>query len=140
MDGQDPGGGSVALGELINAHGAALFVDFQREYGIDLFEIIESWIHEESPKVSPLKVYLLTEGLPMKSRLAASILGEDDAAGWGRLEHILADVWDVLAATAMAGSKKKPPVYPRPGSKKDRSTTISMADLVRAQFPVGGGA
>jgi hypothetical protein len=66
-----------------------------------------------------LGIYI--RGLPPTCRLRAA-LAEDGRQAWTATEHLLADIWDVLAAAnwqrGNAGQKQpgpRPKGYPRPG-------------------------
>lgn len=117
-----PTGGSAALAELIDEHGSALVADFAAHYGLRLATVLFEW--------SPREVLALVEGLPDDGMFAAHHQGGDawrDYLGWGRDRHMRADQWDLGAAHAMAGSKKKPPTYPRPAEKKKSQGTPLFA-------------
>ena len=80
-------------------------------------------------RLRPRRVLRLLSRLPDTSALAASMAADPPKGGgappawrqmqgWGQDRHLLADLWDLTAAAAMAGAKgKKPPRYPRPQSR-----------------------
>lgn len=72
----------------------------------------------DEPARCPGYILGLIEWLPDDGAFAASLRGGRDHYGKGSIWHLLADQWDLSAAAAMAGSKKKAPQYPRPGAKK----------------------
>lgn len=124
MGGGRPGGGSLTLAELIDEHGAALVSDFQSFYGLRLAEVVDVW--------SPREVLALVEGLPDDGMFAARLAGGEkwrEFIGWGKRQHQFADLWDVIAANVMKGSKKKPPTYPRPNTSEPEEMT--MRDFLR---------
>jgi len=103
-----------------------LAADLLHHYRLDLRDELAD-LMSGTPSSSPCWLLALIEGLPADGAYAASRLGGAEFRGWSRDTSILADVWDILAATAMAGSKKKPPTYPRPGQKEQR--TMSILDI-----------
>jgi hypothetical protein len=126
LDEFGPGGGSLALAELIDEHGSAVAADFQAHYGLRLSDVL----FEQSPR----EVLALVEGLVAyeDSLYVAHDLGGDrwpEFLGWGKTRHMLADHWDAMYAIAVgaAGSKKKPPTYPRPNVKKPSAGTPLFA-------------
>lgn len=60
---------------------------------------------------------MLVDGLPQDSATVVSVRGEE-YFGWSVTDEILADLWDLTITGLMAGAKKKPPKYPRPGDVK----------------------
>lgn len=72
-----------------------------------------------------------------ESAFVAAAQGGRKFRGWGVDTHLLADIWDLEIAIAYgaAGSKSKPPTYPRPSSRPKRQRSI--ADAFRAaQRPI----
>lgn len=58
----------------------------------------------------------LVEELPLGSRFQGSIKDDPTFVGWGRAEYVLAQTYDLIAATAqVTWPHKKPPTYPLPG-------------------------
>lgn len=88
----------------------------------------------ESPTRSPGYLLWLIEWLPDDGAFAASLRGGHDHYGWGTDRHMVADQWDVDVAIGMAGSKKKPPHYPRPGTKK-KSGGVPLMSLMPKRRP-----
>lgn len=113
MDQGDATGGSRALAELIDEHGAYLAADFLTEFGLRLSEVVADW--------PPREVLALVELLPPTSRLWAHVQGGDDQWrdfwGWGPDRHMMAD-WISTYVAAHTEKGKKPWQYPRPHDKK----------------------
>lgn len=111
MDEGDPAGGSAALADLIDEHGAFLAADFLTEYGIRLVDAVTEWPAGE--------VLGLVEVLSPTSRFYAHIQGGDrwrDFWGWDRDRHIaVAHLNAYVAAHTPPG--KKAWEYPSPGVK-----------------------
>lgn len=133
VPGGDAAGGSLALGELIDEHQAALAWDFHGQ-GIDWWAWMSDLLSDE-PARCPRYLLELVQWLPDDGAFAASLRGSRDHYGKGSVWHLLADQWDLSAAAAMAGSKKKPPQYPRPGVKKKPAGVPLMA-LMPKRRPV----
>jgi hypothetical protein len=107
----DPDGGSLALGELIDEHGAALVADFRSHFHVWLWDAIE--------ELSPRILLALVGELPDNGSFAASVQGGREFQGWGIDRHMLANLYD---ATATAGGltkkgAKTPVEHYRPGKK-----------------------
>jgi hypothetical protein len=122
-------GGSLALCELTDRHGAALLADFRRFYGLDLAEALYG-----SRPVAPSLLLALAEELPDESAFAAAVRGGPQHRGWTVSAHLLASVIDAVneAAwiTAQANSRKRvrrPRRFPRPDAEQRRPATV--ADL-----------
>jgi hypothetical protein len=127
------GGGSLALAELIDKHGTALVADFLSEYGVRLVDVVFEWPARE--------VLALVEGLPDNKVFAAYLAGGAkwrEFHGWGKDRHVAADRWDAAVSLAFstAGSKKKPPTYPRPNVKKPASSGTPLFAM-RPRAPKG---
>lgn len=118
-DGQ--GGGSFALGELIDQHPGPIAADFAHHYpGLELGRIVQDW--------PPDLVLALIEWLPDDGAYAAARRGGREFYGWGQTRQLAADTWDLMVAIGMAGSKKKAPKYPRPTK---RSNSKTWGDVLR---------
>lgn len=96
-----------------------LEADLHTEYGIDLNDL-------GSHRLTWRKLNVLVAQLPRTSRLATALHGPP--ARWGELEHMLADLWDLLAA-ANTEQGKRAPTYPRP--KKPKRALLSPKELDR---------
>lgn len=109
----DAAGGSGALAELIDEHGAALYCDFQSYYHLDLVEVVRE---------RPARFVLaLVEGLPDNENYAASVQGGPEFRGWGVDRHLRANHIDVAAVAGgvVANKGSKAPLTQwRPGKKK----------------------
>ncbi len=83
-------------------------------------------------KFAPVLVLALFEGLSNASAFVAAAQGGRKFRDWDAKLHLLADIWDLEIAIAYgaAGSKAKPPTYPRPTSRPKRQRSI--ADAFRA--------
>jgi hypothetical protein len=124
------GGGSLALAELIDKHGAALVADFLSEYGVRLVDVVFEWPARE--------VLALVEGLPDNKMYAAYVRGGSkwyEFRGWGKDRHMAADAWD-LHVQINTQQGKKVVTYPRPGVKKSSEGTPFMS-LVPRRKPKG---
>lgn len=115
----ESGGGSLILAELIDEHGAAIYSDFQAEYGLNLTDVLFCR--------SPRELLALVEDLQYRDgAFAASLLGGAEFRGWGVDRHMLANLWDLTAVAngvERGGGSKKPPTHPRPGEKKKSQGT-----------------
>ncbi|MFI9076065.1 hypothetical protein ACIGW8_06105 [Streptomyces sioyaensis] len=90
MAGEDPGGGSSALGQLIaDGHGGALRADLQRFYGLDLADVWRGTL-------TPRRAWQLTEHLPPDSALAALLAGGPEHRGWTVQAHLLAQLLNAV--------------------------------------------
>lgn len=116
VPGGDPGGGSLSLGGLIDAHGPALAWDLPRA-GLDLWDVIADLVSDR-PARSPRYMLAVLQWLPVDGPAYASFRGGRHWLGWTPAVQAAADLWDLTAAVAVGqgGSKKKPkpPTYPRP--------------------------
>ncbi|WP_411140104.1 hypothetical protein [Streptomyces sp. x-80] len=121
MAGGDPGGGSSALGQLIDqGHGAALRADLQRYYDLDLADLWRG-------ALTPRRAWQLTEHLPPDSALAASLAGGLEHRGWTVQTHLLAALLDAVRfadannVRVSGGRLKREPVpVPVPQVKADK--------------------
>jgi hypothetical protein len=117
-------GGSLALAELIDGHGAALVGDFQAHYGLRLADIVYVW--------PPREVLALVEGLPDDGLLAAHQQGGDEHwrefLGWGSERHMFANLYDLTVRAA--GEKKFS--HPRPAVKKP-DEGVPLMNLFRSK-------
>ncbi|MEO3851758.1 hypothetical protein ABGB09_29720 [Streptomyces sp. B8F3] len=134
MGGFGESGGSRALCELIDAHGAALVADFRRFYGLDLADAL----YGERP-VAPPVLLALVEELPDTSALAVSLRGGAEHRGWDLHAHLVASVIDAVGeaawVTAQASSKKRirrPKPFPRPATARRPVTVAGLADRFHA--------
>jgi hypothetical protein len=132
VSGVHAAGGSLALGELIDSHGSALAWDLSGR--ADLWAWMAD-ILSDAPTRSPRSLLALIEWLPDDGAFAASLRANRDHYGKGSTWHLLADLWDLNATVAMAGSKKKPPQYPRPGAKKKAGGVPLMSLMPKRRPP-----
>jgi hypothetical protein len=104
----DPGG-IEGLYRLLTEHGEALEADLQRHFGVNLPELVlaGSW----------RRLGVLVRHLPRDSVAVHRTAG--DAALWGTVEHLLAEVIDLLANANWQRQGRKgaprPKRLPRPG-------------------------
>ncbi|MCK2242318.1 MULTISPECIES: hypothetical protein [unclassified Crossiella] len=89
MGGAHPAGGSLALGQLITDHGAALLADLLRFYGLDLADVLRP-----GSGLSPRRVLALAEQLPEDSATVASLRGGPEHRGWTGDRYLLAALAD----------------------------------------------
>lgn len=135
-------GGSVGLVGLIDRYGEAIDADLAQFYGIDILDFFRGTLPAG-------RVFRLLEVLPDTSRMHAMVLADPEHQqqsgspepwrelyGWGGDRHMLAHLWDLLAAVNTAKGKK-PPAFPR-GATKKSSQGIPLADLMpkRRKRPV----
>ena len=131
MAGSDAGGGSSALGELIEKYGDALYRDLLFFYGVDLTDTVNGY------GTAPSLVLGLIRGLPDTSMCHAREAGGDWNLGWGVERHMLAQIYDALNFnTAATGQcRKKPPKFkpfPRPKKPSEKKKKkVSVLDLHR---------
>ena len=105
-------GGSLGLAELIDSHGEAIEADLQAHYGLDLNDVYRD---PDDPRwLSPARVHRLLHWVPDDGAFAASVQGGRAHLGWGFDRHLDTSKYELDAAVAMAGSKKKPPTIDRP--------------------------
>lgn len=114
LDRKDPGGGSVALAEVIESHGTELAVDFRVYYGLALSSVVGG-------EVSPAEGIALINALPEGSRYMAAHLGGEDAEvylGVDRHYRVLADIYDAVTNNTLATGNwrkgKAPKLEPYP--------------------------
>jgi hypothetical protein len=110
VDGADPGGGSLQLGQLIDdGHGPAIRYDLQR-VGLDLADVWRGTL-------CPRRVIDLVEQGPDDSAFRAALRGGPDHRAWTLERHMQALMVDALNTiwwvNAQANSKKKVP-RPKP--------------------------
>lgn len=67
-----PGGGSIALGELLDTYGEELFIDLKREYSLDLGEFIRGEV-ATSPRFLLTMIKHLPEGTNFVAAHAAQV-------------------------------------------------------------------
>jgi hypothetical protein len=136
VHGLGPAGGSAALEQLIEQHGAALVYDFRAYLGLNLWDVLFT--------TSPRLLLAWIEGLPEDSAFIASVREaapyrepdphaqyEPDWRGWTRLHSMIADLFDAVNLnTAATGNYKKRPTFePWPRPKKRRPKRV--ADIRR---------
>lgn len=81
----------------------------------------------------PSYVLELIGWLPDAGPYAASVRGGRQFHGWGQDRTLLADLWDATVAIGVAGSKKKPPRYPRPEARKKKRTWRTFIEMLKAE-------
>lgn len=134
MDGRRSGGGSLALAELIDEHGEALYADLT-DRGIDLGKVIAG----EGP--SPRLVIGVIRWLPDTSAFHASQAGGRDFLGWGQGRRLMAATYDAInQQTRATGQWKKDPPdippWPTPFDKKKRQEKATVKGLF-SRFTTG---
>lgn len=106
MVGGIPGGGSLTLSRYLDEHGAAVYADLLRFYGVDIVGLVS-----DPPTVSPAQVLALISGLPAESKTVSLLRGVENAAGWDTNSYLLASVVDAVRenthAVVQVNSKKK---------------------------------
>ena len=106
MAGGFPGGGSLTLSRYLDEHGAAIYADLLRFYGVDVVGLVS-----DPPTVSPAQVLALISGLPAESKTVSLLREADEAVGWATTSYLLASVVDAVRenthVVAQVNSKKK---------------------------------
>lgn len=130
----DTAGGSLALGDLIDERGGALYRDLLLYYGVDLVDVVAGRSHH-----SPRLVVALIEWLPEDSAFAAAINGGRRWLGWTEDRMLRAALYDAMNANTVATGqwKKRPPridPWPRPNRRKRKPTSIAA---IRRHFGRG---
>lgn len=88
--------------------------DLLRYYGLNLWDVVADLIRDDPQSGwTPTRLLMLIDNLPPESALSVDLRGVE-YYGWSTTNEILADLWDLTMAIAVASSKKKPPQYPRP--------------------------
>lgn len=126
MDWWSSGGGSLAVAELVDKAGAAIYADLLEYYGVDLVEAIRS----ASP--SPRRLLALLRWLPPGCRMRAQLEDEPRLFGWTREAEVGADQWDAIMANMVGtawGKIKAPDPYPRPGVKRSEKVPKTVRGL-----------
>lgn len=113
MAGGFPGGGSLTLSRYLDEHGAAIYADLLRFYGVDVVGLVS-----DPPTVSPAQVLALISGLPAESKTVSLLREADEAVGWDTNSYLLASVVDAVRenthVVAQVNSKKKKLKPPEP--------------------------
>ncbi len=89
-------GGSFALGELIDEHGAALYRDFLLYYHIDLSEALR-----KGSRYAPRLLLSLIERLPEGSEFVAEQLGGREHRDWDQTNHLLAAIYNAVVSDTL---------------------------------------
>ena len=89
-------GGSSALGELIDRHGAALYADFLTVYGIDLIAFVAG-----ETRHTPRIVLSLIEHLPEGTAFPASYAGDMARRSWRSDHSLLAAIHNAIQVNTM---------------------------------------
>ena len=134
-------GGSLALGELIDQHGSAIYSDLLSVYGVDLIEVIAG----RSPH-TPRVLLGLIEHLPEGCALPAAMAGRPDGRFWTSQTAVLAAVHNALqvntivtghitrAADRKAFSFIEPPAERQVVDKDGKSGARKAFELLGAEF------
>lgn len=109
-------GGSGALAELIDKHGEAVEATLAAA-GVDLYDVLRG-------EVPAAKAMRLLRWSPPGSAFRASIAGGPDHMLYLGGGHLVANVFDVIAA-ANTVQGKKPPTHPRPGGRQKQGRTLT---------------
>lgn len=133
-------GGSLALCELIDAHGGPLLADFRRYYQLDLADVLFG-----PAPVAPRLLLALVEELPDDSALAAAVRGGPEHRGWTVTAHLLASVIDAVGeaawVTAQTNARKRirrPRRFPRPTTQQRQPITVAALAERFGAAPTGG--
>lgn len=139
MDGQHSGGGSRAVLSLVDQCGSSLYADLLRVFGVDM----EGLFHTP-PSLSPSKVLFLAENLPGDSLTAALSRGDEESAGWGTTEYLLAAVVDAVREGTFSNMQvrtkkklKEPDPFPVPGLRKKEKPNQFVLMAQRAMANAG---
>lgn len=98
MVGTDASGGSAALGELIDNHGAALYSDFHTYYHIDLAEAIYG---ERKSRIEPRLLLSMVENLPEGSSFVAQMSGGIEHRPWSTQTYLLANIVNAVNSNTL---------------------------------------
>lgn len=132
MDGEQPGGGSLQLGQLIDdGYGAAIRYDLQR-IGLDLADVWRGTL-------APRRVLDLVEHGPDDSAFAAQQRGGLEHRAWPLERHMQAALIDamnsaawILAQVNSKSDVKRPPAVARPAlATAAQANTKRVLDLSR---------
>lgn len=96
--------------------------------GLDLWDVVADLVSDR-PRRSPGYVLALLGWIPEDGATIASMRGGRHWLGWTRAVDVVADTWDLHAAVAVAGGKKKPPTYPRPVRPRPTRRAKSLSVL-----------
>ncbi|HEX6969047.1 MAG TPA: hypothetical protein VF174_09595 [Micromonosporaceae bacterium] len=130
--GQEPAGGSVQLGELIEEHGQALLYDLAA-LGVDLRDL---W--RPGSTVTPRYVLWLVGQLPPDSALGAAHQGGPEFRSWTPQNYLLAAAVNLLAAAnrQRAGKRSSKPLV-TPPRRKQKARVIPLDQIARRQREQG---
>lgn len=102
---------------MVDKHGAELYADFQRYYGMRLSDAV-------SGAVSPRSCLALTANLPETSAFVTAARGGREHTGWNTTAYLLACLIDSVNMTTWAVNAQnakrkpsKPKPFERPGKR-----------------------
>jgi hypothetical protein len=98
---EDHPGGSLALGELIDEHGAALFRDLRLYYQIDLVQVVRDMKTRKGTEQWPRLLLYLIDMLPEGSEFQAALAGGREMREWGLTQYLLMAVANNITANTM---------------------------------------
>lgn len=123
----------------MDEHGAAVYADLLRFYGVDVVGLVS-----DPPTISPAQVLALISGLPAESKTVSLLRESDDAVGWDTNSYLLASVVDAVRentyVTAQVNSKKKlkppePLKVPGAGARKpEKKSPNAFVRMAQKQF------
>lgn len=105
-----------------------MVADFQREYGLNLGQILE-----DGSGYGPRMILAMVNRLPLESPTIAEIRGGLQFVGWGVAEYQLASLidavrWDTYASARAAGARmSKPEPVERPTAKPKTNRFAQIA-------------
>lgn len=128
MGREDAGGGSLALGELLDEYGAELFADFLTAYRLDLTEILFGSVG--TSRMAPRLILSLIENLPEGSLFKAQMQGGKEYREWTLTNWFMAQLINavntnsMIAANMPASKRKQFPMITGPDSLKPKKVTL----------------
>lgn len=134
MDGELSGGGSRAVLSVLDRCGSAVYADLLRYFGVDLGGLVES-----PPSLSPKKVLVLVENLPMECMTSALLRGVEQSYGWDSTAYLLAGVIDSVRENTHVNmqvrtkKKLKPPEPVQvPGMEREKKRNSQFVRMAQA--------
>jgi len=106
MDGEDPDGGSAALVQLIDEHGAAVLIDFL-DYGIDLVKVLPAVARGES-EYTPRLLLSIAQQFGEGTATYAALIEVPESRGWTHTDDLLVAVCNDIRLLIQVGANGIP--------------------------------
>ena len=139
MDGEDPDGGSAALVQLIDEHGAAVLIDFL-DYGIDLVKVLPAVARGES-EYTPRLLLSIAEQFGEGTATFASQIEVPEARYWTTTDDCLLAVANQILLLIQIGANGIPldkrhyfEMHQSPIAKKYSRTTKGRRGALHQDF------